>query len=106
MVWSRAPSHCSRSARHEGAFEAWSAERTLRRAKGRLGVLSDKGDFKGGWAWVLPKAAKEAQEGHSLEHKDKAILGESGRLREDAVTTAGPHTELEFENDEREVSEF
>jgi putative DNA primase/helicase len=53
----------------EQALAAGIAERTLRRAKSKLGVDVRKNGFGGGWRWHLPetapKAAKEAEGGQA-----------------------------------------
>ncbi|MCL2307084.1 MAG: AAA family ATPase [Proteobacteria bacterium] len=58
------------------------AERTIRRAKKSLGVVSKKSAYAGGWIWELPppnmaKMAKNAEDG---QQKKVAILGNLGHL--------------------------
>lgn len=43
------------------AKNAGHAERTIDRAKARLGIRSQERDFGGGWEWVLPNDAKAAR---------------------------------------------
>ncbi len=49
------------------ARQAGIAERTLWRAKDKLGVKAQKDGFKGGWVWSLPKAATDAEACHTQE---------------------------------------
>jgi len=39
------------------------SEKTIRRAKKELGIVSSKGEFSGVWSWALPGGDKEADEG-------------------------------------------
>jgi putative DNA primase/helicase len=53
---------------------AW---RTVERAKGRIGVRSERRDFSGGWVWTL----QDRQERQDRHPRNVAFLGESGGLR-------------------------
>lgn len=64
--------------------EAWQAgisKKQLRRARGKLGVITTKAAFKGGWMLVLP-GHEGAQEDEDAHPKTEGILGDKGHLRE------------------------
>jgi hypothetical protein len=69
------------------ARDAGHAERTLKRAKQALGVLSIKGSMSGKWTWEMPpKGAKNGEECHT---NCVAPFGDVGPLR-----TENPDSEV------------
>jgi hypothetical protein len=55
------------------------SERTVKRAKKKLGIETAKAGMSGGWCWQLPKGARSSEEG---QEKNLAPFGKLGTLRE------------------------
>jgi 5S rRNA maturation endonuclease (ribonuclease M5) len=63
------------------AEDAGIAERTLRRARRALGLVSLKDGFHGGWAWRLPDDSKVAKPSEDGQPPDVANFDDVGQLR-------------------------
>lgn len=59
------------------ARQAGISPKMLRRAREKLGVITRKADFKGGWVWALP-GHEGAQDAHT---NTEGTLGDNGHLR-------------------------
>ncbi len=64
------------------ARSAGIGDKALRRAREKLGVITRKSDFKGGWEWTLP-GHEDAQD---APYKTEGILGTEGHLGDEAET--------------------
>ena len=65
------------------ARAAGHSDRTLNRAKSRLGIRSQKGGLRDGWVWVLPP--KIATKAEDCRHSEAATFANLGNLRADAA---------------------
>lgn len=68
------------------ATQAGLTDKTLRRAREKLGIKPRKRDFKSGWMWSLPHH-EDAQESQDAPSKNEGNLGGNGHLRH-----TGPET--------------
>ena len=67
------------------ATEAGISEKSLRRAREKLGIKPKKVDFNAGWQWALPKQ-EDAQDAQPNEPKNKGIFDNDGHLRNKGIS--------------------
>jgi putative DNA primase/helicase len=91
----------------KGTREVRVGEKALRRAREKLGVVTKKIGFNGGWFWSLPNS-EDVQVSEGAPPKSEGVLGMEGQLRGGIVKENVPSVidSVEVSGDDKSISQI